>query len=396
MGPPMTVTTMGGRRLALLGLAFGAALLSQPAFAQDSAWALAATYTADVAGPISGGASQAGRFLDNLMIEGDLDLDKAIGWAGATAHLSLLNNSGGAPNDLAGTLQGINNIEVTRPRGKVYEAWLQQDFGRASVRAGLYDLNSEFYTTDASGLLIAPPFGIGSELAATGPNGPSIFPSTALGLRVRIAPSDATYIQAAAINAKAGALGDPGGVNTDFDDGVLLAAEAGWTRRGKVAVGLWRYSRDQNDIVDLDAAGLPVQRTAAGAYLLVDHPLRGAQGDIRAVAGFLRVGVSDGDTTPFKGGGQAGLLMTQVFGGRSDSALSLGVAYGGLSDKFQRTLAGGGLSAASSESTLELTYADKVAPRLSLQPSLQYVVHPGGDRDAEAAVVLALRVSIDL
>ncbi|MDZ4052653.1 MAG: porin, partial [Phenylobacterium sp.] len=108
----MTVTTMEGRRLAFLGLAVGAALLSQPAFAQDSACALAATYTADVAGPVSGGASQAGRFLDNLMIEGDLDLDKAIGWAGATAHLAMLNHSGGAPNDLAGTLEVISNIEV--------------------------------------------------------------------------------------------------------------------------------------------------------------------------------------------------------------------------------------------------------------------------------------------
>lgn len=392
----MTVTTMGARRLALLSLGVGVAFLSRPALAQDSAWTLAATYTADVAGPVSGGASQAGRFLDNLMIEGDLDLDKAVGWAGATAHVSLLNNAGGTPNDLVGTLQGINNIEVSRPRAKVYEAWLQQDIGRVSVRAGLYDLNSEFYTTDTAGLLIAPPFGIGSELAATGPNGPSIFPSTSLGLRVRIAPTDTTYLQAAAINAMAGVIGDPGGVDTDFDEGALLAAEAGWTGRGKVAAGLWRYTTDQDDLVDVDAAGDPAPRTAAGAYLLVEQPLRRAQGEVRAVAGFLRLGVSDGDTTPFKGGAQAGLLMTQVFGGRPDSALSLGVAYGGLSDKFQQTLAAGGLSAASSESTIEVTYADQVAPRLSLQPSLQYVVHPGGDRNAEAAVVLALRVSIDL
>ena len=285
---------------------------------------------------------------------------------------------------------------MSRPRGKVYEAWLQQDFGRASVRAGLYDLNSEFYATDAAGLLIAPPFGIGSELAATGPNGPSIFPSTALALRLRLATSDTTYVQAVALNALAGDIGDPGGVDTEFDHGALLAAEAGWTGRGKVALGAWRYTKDQDDILDIDAAGDPVRRVAAGAYLLVDQPLNGAQGDLRAVAGFLRLGVSDGDTTPFKGGGQVGLLMTQVFAGRPDSALSFGVAYGGLSDKFRRTLAAVDVAASPSESTLELTYADKVAPRLTLQPSVQYVVHPGGDRDADRAIVLALRVSIDL
>ena len=80
----------------------------------------------------------------------------------------------------------MNNIEVAETRFKVYEAWIEQGFGdgRVSLRAGLYDLNSEFYTNDAAGALIAPPFGIGSELSATGPNGPSIFPSTALAVRL--------------------------------------------------------------------------------------------------------------------------------------------------------------------------------------------------------------------
>ncbi|CAN5904439.1 hypothetical protein BH11PSE1_BH11PSE1_09680 [soil metagenome] len=48
-------------------------------------------------------------------------------------------------------MQGIENIEVTRPRAKIHEAWAQQAFGRVSVRAGLDALNSEFYTTDAAG-----------------------------------------------------------------------------------------------------------------------------------------------------------------------------------------------------------------------------------------------------
>ena len=98
----------------------------------------------------------------------------------------MLNNSGGAPNDVAGTLQGVDNIEVRTPRLRLFELWLEQSLGPASVRAGLYNLNSEFYADDAAGQLLAPAFGIGSELAATGPNGPSIFPSTALGVRLNV------------------------------------------------------------------------------------------------------------------------------------------------------------------------------------------------------------------
>ncbi len=109
------------------------------------------------------------------------------------------------PSDDAGTAQGVDNIEVSRQRARLFEAWVQQSFAgdKASVLAGLHNLNSEFYANDSAGLLIAPAFGIGSELAATGPNGPSIFPSTALAARVKWAPREDLYLQAAALNASA-------------------------------------------------------------------------------------------------------------------------------------------------------------------------------------------------
>ncbi|MBK8545802.1 MAG: carbohydrate porin [Caulobacteraceae bacterium] len=116
-----------------------------------------------------------------------------------------------APNDDIGTLQGVDNIEVERHRARLYEFWIETQLGPTNVRAGLYDLNSEFYANDSASLLIAPAFGIGSELAATGPNGPSIFPSTALAARFQWTLSESSRLQFAALNATAGVLGDPGG-----------------------------------------------------------------------------------------------------------------------------------------------------------------------------------------
>jgi porin len=252
--------------------------------------------------------------LDDLQVFGDLDLDKAVGWKGATAHFQLLNNSGAMPNDDAGTLQGVDNIEVGRQRARVFEAWVEQGFGdKGSVRAGLYDLNSEFYANDSAGLLLAPAFGIGSELAATGPNGPSIFPSTALAVRLRWTPNEHLYAQAAALNANAGVLGDPGGIKTSFDNGVLLIAEAGWTGRGKVAFGTWRYTDKQDDIRFIAPTGDPAPATAKGAYVLLERRLTGGEDDApRKTTAFARLGVSDGDTTAFKGGWQAGVLVERV------------------------------------------------------------------------------------
>jgi porin len=258
------------------------------------------------------------------------------------------------------------------------------------VLAGLYDLNSEFYATAASDLLIGPAFGIGSELAATGPNGPSIFPSTALTLRVRSTIGKSGYVQAAVLNAAAYTLGDPGGVRTDFDDGVLTIGEAGFGKRTRLAVGGWGYSKRHDDLRGVLPSGEPAKARAHGAYLLAEHKVS------EPVTLFLRAGLSDGDTTPFRGGWQAGFLMSPVLASRPASAVSVGVHQGLISTKYRANAAGAGLDIGPVESGLELTYSDKVTSRLSIQPNLQYVVRPSGEREARDVIVAGVRFAFDL
>ncbi|MBO9559232.1 MAG: carbohydrate porin [Caulobacter sp.] len=364
----------------------------------QGAWTHEVTYTADVAGVVSGGTTHAGRALDNLDVIVDGDLDKLVGWRGATVHGYLLNNSGGAPNDLAGTLQGVDNIEVARPRARLYELWVQQSFagGRGSVLAGLYDLNSEFYSTEASGLLLAPPFGIGSEFASTGPNGPSIFPSTALAVRAKVTGGKGAYAQAAVLNAHAGTVGDPDGPSTEFDNGALLIGEAGIGDSWRVAVGAWAYTERQSDLRDLDVHGEPALSRARGGYLLAEYPFVDGGETGRSVRGFARLGFSDGDTTPFGSGWQTGVLVERVFASRPDSAFSIGLEQGRLSSKQRANTLDAGVAPAHAESSMEITYSDKVAPRVSLQPDLQFIRRAGGDRDARTVVVAALRLTINL
>lgn len=351
---------------------------------------LSIVYTGDVAGVVSGSRPHAGRYLDNLDLIADLDLGRLVNWPGASLHAYGLNNAGGAPNDVAGTLQGFNNIEVARPRLRLFELWLQQSFGdRGSIRAGLYNLNSEFYTSESSGLLIAPPFGIGSELAATGPNGPSIFPSTALAARADVKLGGSGYVRAAVFNARAGVPGDPGGVDWGFDDGVLTIAEAGITGDARLSAGAWRYSHRQNDIRDGSL------RRAYGAYVLGEQKVYSAPSGAKATL-FIRAGVSDGDTTPFKGGWQTGMLITQPFASRPDSAVSIGLQQGLLSDKFRANLREEGVRPARAETGIELTYSDKVHPRVTVQPDIQWIRSVGGDLDARGRWIATLRVQIDL
>jgi porin len=390
------VTEVKARKLgiqaaaALLSFAFsaGAALAAD----DEPTVAWSAVYTADVMGPVQGGASRAGRFLDNTDLVADVNLEKAAGWKGATLHGYLLSNSGGMPNAVAGTLQGVDNIEVSMPRAKLYELWVQQDFagGKASVLAGLYNLNSEFYANASAGLLLAPPFGIGSELAATGPNGPSIFPSTSLSLRLAYKGDNGGYVRAAVLNAHAGVPGDPGGPRFTFDDGALVIAEAGLKGDNHLGFGAWRYTRKQDDIRDVDSHGDPVKRTAQGVYVLGERKLDANW------TGFFRIGFSDGATSPFAGGWQAGVQKSPAFSGRPDSAFSVGLHQAWVSSRQRDLTSLGGDTPSRDETGLEITYSDKIFPHVTVQPDLQLVRHPGGLQDARTAVVVGLRIKIDL
>lgn len=290
----------------------------------------------DAVGDLAGGQDREVRLLSNVSISGEVDLAALGLWDDARAHVELLDNRGGRPNDGSATLQGVDNIEVPRPGLRLFEAWVEQDLpGGSSLRAGLYDVNSEFYTNDSASLLLAPPFGIGSELAATGPSGPSIFPSTALAVRALV-PLDrnGTFLRAAAINARASTLGDDAGVDFSFKDGLLLMTEAGGpAQRLRWSLGGWAYTRNPANIYETKPDGSAMHRASYGAYAVLERDLRASRDSLLTM--FVRLGLSDPHTTPYQGSVQAGLHMSPAWPGREDSRVSLGIAHAFVNDHNQ-------------------------------------------------------------
>jgi porin len=384
---------LGGASMAL-ALSFSTSAIAQEE--QAPALEVSGAYRVDLSGVVADGRRMRGFGLDDLNIEANGDLDRLLGWRGARFHVDLLNNLGDRPNDVAGTLQGIDNIEVAAPKLRLFEMWAEQELGsRTTLRAGLYDLNSEFYSSDASGLLIAPAFGVGSEIAATGPNGPSIFPTTALAVRLEKRFGGAGVVRFAVLNATAGALGDKHGSALDLHHGALLIGEAGLERNGdKFVLGAWGYTQRQDDMAATAAAGAPLRRAARGAYAIVQKAL-GKQDGPFATSLFLRAGISDGKTTPYKGGWQAGLLAIRVLPGRDDSQFSVGVNQAYLSKGYRDVLRSDGVRAAAAENAVELTFSDKLLSFLTLQPDIQFIWNRGGDLDVGRVTVATLRATIE-
>lgn len=340
-----------------------------------------------------GGTSRRGYELDKLSLTMDNDFEKLFSWRGGTGSFTLMSTSGGTPNEDADVLEGIDNNEVPSRQTRLFSAWLQQDFGAAALAVGLMDLNAEFYANPASGLLIAPQYGIGTEMAATGPGGPSIFPQSGLAARLEIHPGKQSYVRVAAFNAEVGDPGDEGGVDTSFESGMLLVAEGGWTAAGKIAAGAWRYSHRQDDLFDTDISGRPVQRRSQGFYLLGEHALIDGGERGRTLTGFLRAGISDGDTGPLKSSWQTGVLVEHLFAARPDSQLSLAFNRAQLGDKYRASALTGGASLSANETHFELTFSDKVFDHFTYQPDVQYVLDPGGDTARKSVLVVMLRLT---
>jgi porin len=353
---------------------------------------LSGVYIAELAITPAGGTDSKVRYLDNLGLTLDADLAPLLGISNTTVRINVISNAGAQPSESAPTLEGFHNIEVARDAVRLFEAWAEHSFGDSSVKLGMYDLNSEFYFTKSSTLLLAPPFGFGSEITGTGRNGPSIFPSSSLTLRLKTAlPVAGGYAQVAVLNARAQTLGDPGGIDLSFDDGLLAIGEVGVGERLRGALGVWSYTRPSDALASLTATGEPLRARTAGIYAMTEYNF--TPGGPRDITAFLSSGVADGRSNLFTHALNAGVLVSPVIPGRKASALSVGFRHVTTSSEFRRAAVLAGEVPWHQENALELTYSDAITPFLSLQPNIQINHMSDGSGNSSTALHATARIT---
>ncbi len=375
-------------RFITIGLTFFALLNSLMASEEQAqraelrqALSFEAAYTGDYVSVLDGGIEKKSLYLGNLDLVVNVDFETLVGWSGFTANLYILGNHGDDPTEFVGDSMVSSNIESPEDYIKVYEAWIQQDFeDYFSLLLGMHDLNSEFYVTDSSGLFLNSNFGIGVDLAQTGANGPSIFPQTAPAIRVALRPLDSFELRLAAYNGRAG---NPDSVKQsyaryDSDDGLLTIAEATYflSEQGKLAFGSWSYSEDVDKI---DGSGATKNM---GSYVLGDYAW--SQG----LSLFIRYGMANEEVNAIESSLATGVLVRQLVASRPDD--SFGLAYTKASPSSEL---GGAFVA---EEVFELTYEAILSENLSLQPDLQLIKKPGLAKEADDALVFALRLGLML
>jgi porin len=288
---------------------------------------------------------------------------------------------------LVGDAQAVSNLDA--PAGlRLSNAWVAQEFhGRGGIKAGVIDLNTEFDVQATGALFLNSSFGIGPDFSQSGGNGPSIFPTTGLGMVGWWMPGGHWQIKAGLFEGVPGDPAHPGRTSFSFqdDEGALLVAEARnqLTPNFSVGLGAWRYTASFDPIDPLRGR----LSGNSGFYAIADGLLYAdPAGENTGLSGWLRLGLADARINPIANSIGGGFVYTGPFGRMADQ---LGIGFSRVQfGQAARLATGSGFA----ETTFEASYSFNINSRLSLQPDLQYVVSPSGDPTLGNALVVGSRI----
>lgn len=371
----------------LRNLAYGLLLLALNSAAGDVEFS--AQYTGDVLGVVSGGLSTGTDYLDKLDLE--LDVNLAEAWekgAGKVRIHGFYNNGASFTADRVGDLQVISNIDA--PGGwRLFQLWYEFRDASWSIRAGLYDLNSEFDVNETGGVFLNSSHGIGGELGLSGRNGPGIFPVSALALRTAVSFETVT----ARIVVMDGAPEDFTDSSSNWmelsgEDGALTVYEidAPILESVRLWAGYWRYSAEFETL-----AGDGSQRGNDGWYLGGESMLRFGSREARW---FIRFGEADKRFNPLSSYVGLGAVVVGPFPTRPADQLGFAVASGRGGAPYRDSIATPGQYASGHETTWELTYQISVNEHIVVQPDVQYVQNPSLSRNLDDAWIVGCRIQL--
>jgi len=374
------------RRIVALALVLQ---LPQPVSAADEPpprlLGLGASYVADALHVAAGGIARGGGVAARADAWVDVD-GGALGAARWTAHVDVVAVHGPIVSDVwVGDTQGVSSVQAPG-RHHLYEAWLRwQATDNAAplaiaAKAGLIDVNSEFDVQSVAALFVHASHGAGAELAQSGPNGPGIFPMAASGAMLTATTRGNVSVRLGAFDALAGSAANDQvpALRMPGTTGALLIGEVEVPLgEGEIQLGLWRYTRP---LPRVDREG--EEATSQGAYLLVEGPLAPRW------HGWLRLGLAASRVNPISS--YLGLGVVREAGRWQ---LGAGIAHARLSARARAVMVPDALAQAH-ETSVELTAARPLAKWLTVQPEMQYVIHPSWDPGIPSAFVWGMRFKL--
>ena len=397
------------------------------------------TYVVDGLGNAFGGIRQGAVVQDRLNLRLNLNLQKLVGWDGATLHANAYFIHGtGLSRYYVGNLLTTSVIEAL-PSSRLYVLWLDQQLfdGTLGIRVGQQAADTEFFVSQSATLFVNASFGWPVITGLDLPSGGPAYPLAAPAIRAKVVPGGGFSLQAGLYDGDPAGANRPGddpeaqrlnrtGTNFRTHDPALIVAEATYVYNteegakglpGDITLGGWQHF-GRFDSLRFDNTGRPLAdprstgigrplRGNAGIYAIWDQTLYRETGkDDEGLGFFVRAAWSPTRSSLIAAYVDTGLAYKGLFEGRDDDTIGLSLAQARLSDDARRAdsdaiiVSGRAMPRRRAETVIEATYQAVVVPGFTLQPDVQLVLHPGGGladaqgRRVRNAGVFGLRATV--
>lgn len=388
-----------------------------------------AYYNAIVAGNPVGGRNQSASYADDFYFGLKTDLEKLVGWQGATFTITGVNRDG---NSIQGAL-GSQYDPMQLVGGQaifLYGLFLEQKLldDKLSIKLGRLGTSDDFATSPLYGYYLNN--GIDGNIRAVLFNTRfSAYPFASWGARLRVDPSP-EFNAMVGIYQVSSRMFDRAYHGVDMSiqsgDGFMLIGQVGWTPEffkreapapfsdGKAVVA---DKKAVAPAISTTAKGLPGHYFFGGYWSSWDYPQFGQASTTPASYGFYLHGDQmvyrenlDSDqgltlfTTftlspqqnvaivPFQVNG--GAIYQGLIPGRDNDRTILGVIYGQFSNDYANSVSAQGGGSPSYELVFEAGYRVQLNKWAYIQPDVQWVIQPGGTGDIPNGLVLGAQFGV--
>lgn len=410
--------------LSLGGMAAHAETPSEPGWRGDLArdgFTFDLNYRSEDLAAVSGADSKQLVHAGQIALVTNADMEKLVGWQGATIRTALALRDGDNINNISGVaaLFGPQEIYGRGHHLRLTQFWLDQTLagGKVALRLGRLAPGEDFQATECS-------FNNLSFCANQAGNFVADFwynwPVSQWGATAQLNLGGDTYVKAGAyqVNPRNLEQGFFTVLSPKGGTGVLTPFELGWTPTtatgliGEYKVGGWYSSADRADAY-YDINGKPAALTgqpfgqrqgAWGAYVSAVRQLtRGdrssAKSGLRAI---VKLSIADVQTSTVDRTFVGTLVYTGPFKSRPNDDVGLGIAFNHLNARVasyraeQIALGLGGALPGDNERTLEAYYSLQLGRHLMVRPDIQWIHSPGGSDARRDVLVVGSRIVVSL
>jgi len=387
-----------------------------------------------LANNVSGGISVGSEWEGAMLMMMSLNSDKLVGYHGGTLAASSLyiHNTREFSRYRIGDLNKVSLLDFPDSL-RLWELYYEQKFlrDRVSLKAGQLAIDRDFilpefynslagitflnqtffYPTLAFNVWDVPGLAPGHHALASTPYG-------APGARLRVDPSPHWVVQAGVYDGLPDTSWSGTRVNLNEAEGALIYGEVGYRLnqgdgetglKGNFKVGVYYHTDDYATIDEATLAAFGVIPPGSvtqnsgnyGVYALIDQQLyREQEKDDPAsqgLVGFFRVAGAPADRNLTELGIDGGLVYKGLIPTRDWDTLGVAGSYLQMSDDLGNAFRAIGAPEPDYEGVIEVSYKAQLTAWWTLQPSLQYVFHPGGrtnpTREIDDALAILLQTT---